>query len=445
MEDKPLFETATEMDLVIKLSNIFDDAILIKTGKTSIEHILKEGNEKGREVVAANIIPPSLLRQIADRGLTRGLALGKWGLYGIGALSAYYILRRAINALKDRGKAKKESNLPEILKGLDRKGTYKFREQNQPSKYKQVSPGFYDPVATQENWYQQAEGQKFWDARQKHGVPAGFGIDPGFYLHKPVEPSAFQNLTEQIRTSESDDERVVTAQGFKDETIDPIKGQEGLNPNIAGWVNLNNWEQFLSQGALDTGKPWGAQWAAAPTPESAFFDPSGAMGRTKAMEWKPVGYGQEFYKGTPDEADLAQFRKERLEAFTGPETYRQAVKAIYLTRLLDLREQEGLMTPDQAAQAREMISVVVQGHYPEKTDEVLNLIEQGLGEGIHEWAGTEGVDRLDQEQADWESIVNPLEESEKYQGRLEKAQELMRDYEEGPRHRRLTDSSLVLV
>ena len=381
MEKQPIFKSATELNLAIKMAKIADDAVSFKTGTSSSDLILNEilDGRKKKTITAGRIDDIIQMAQgLIHQGKSGSFVFLK--IIGIAAMlyGSLAAGKRIANLVRNQLGLDpyNKGNLPDPYENIEE--PYKWKEELKPNKTREVYPGYYEPTSHEDQWRQDVEKRKFWDAGQKSGVPAQFGTSPGFYVDKYAPNNQFSNALDKLKeenykqASEQEDGEIKTAQSagsFTTKNTEPMS--DNYTSSFKNFISPSNWEQFLSQGA--------GEWAAAPSPEASFFDTSGALGRNRPMEWKPIGYGQESVQSSME--DMFDYKKSRFDALRGVDPSRRAARSIYLMRLVDVKEQQNVLDPNQAAILRNQIVQLQQEGSPETFEQVSNMIEQGIGGG----------------------------------------------------------------
>jgi len=293
-----------------------------------------------------------------------GLALLLLGGYVGGQRLMNYLRRKVGNDPLNRG------NLPDAYEGIRRhgpRGDYKFEGEDAPTQSRSVDqPDFYLEESNAEPWNQQSRVYNYWNANKQYGIPADFGIAPGFgvggsptkieespfyqqyrerlpmyrrpeYKTEDTLPPEFRALSmmdDAPATAQSKDENVRMAQApgsFQSHALEHPQ----LDHNFASYVFPKSDEQLLSQGA--------GQWAFPSNPESSFYDPTHTMGRDRPMEWKPPGYGQDVAYINPLEGRL-----RRMKAYNTIQPQMLSFKKLWMQRQIEANVQAGIMTPEQA-------------------------------------------------------------------------------------------------
>lgn len=458
MQEKPIIlKNATELDLLIKVSKILDDAVLEKSGVTASDLAVYEllPDEENKTVTAA-ANPAGLTaetlefitKEVAKRlGPSAGGRLGllkrspkflnlvaKIGPYALIGI----ILKRGFNKIEEwlGLDPDKRGNLPAPYEHI--KDRYKFDEVSDPSKSREVHPGFYEPEQTGEDWYKQLEQGKYLENLSQTGVPTGFGTAPGLVIDSKNNDE-FSSILEQLKkgnlpqyiTSDTN-KREVTAQGagsFTTETIQPIEGLS--SSKFSNFISPTSWEQFLSQGA--------GQWAAAPSPDVAFYDPSGTLGRSKPIEIKPPGYGKDFAT-----IDPLAYRKEMLKQFNVLEPQREAAKSVFYFNQINLLEGRGVISPEEANKLRFAIRQLTKTQDPQLASQIEFLINNAVkGEAYRLPGQKETAQTIPGEGIDWETRRDPLE-SEFHKRMLEKATGAMEEYKGNPLYQNIVQKSPLL-
>lgn len=449
-------KSATELDLLIKVSKIVDDAVLEKTGSSASELLvleLLEDDEEKKTVTAAATNPAGLTaetlefitKEVAKRlgpntanRLTRSIGflnlvkkIGPYALIGILGHRGYHKIKELLGL-----DPYKRGNLPAPYEHIEE--PYKFDEVSDPTKSRTVSPGFYEPEQTGEDWYKQLEQGKYLENLSQTGVPAGFGTAPGLVIDSKNNDE-FSSILDQLRrgnfpqnVASNNDKRQITAQGagsFTTETIQPI---EGLSPSkFSSFISPTSWEQFLSQGA--------GQWAAAPSPDVAFYDPSGTLGRTKPIEIKPPGYGKDFAT-----IDPLAYRKEMLKQFNLLEPQREAAKSVFYFNQINLLEGRGVISPEEANKLRFAIKQLTESKDPNLASQIEFLINNAVKGEAYRLPGQTGVAQtIPGEGIDWETRKDPLE-NEFHKRMLERATGAMEEYKGTPLYQDIAQRSPLL-
>lgn len=434
MQEEPLFKNLSELNLALRVAHIVEDAVNETIGIPASTLVLAE-IEKGRSKKVYSGVDLSKIYQVLGRSKSMG------ALKGVGLAALLYALyaggKRAGHKIREwLGRdPEKRGNLPDPYEHLDE--PYKYKENNKPDRSRQVSPGYYEPTQSTEKWYQDMEQNKKESRGRKTGIPADFGAAKGFSVgSRPLnQPNQFEETLKMRRKEskkQSDFQRTAQAAGsFSAESIDPIIGGDNLNSDIAGWVNPVRWEQFLSQGA--------GQYAAAPSPDSAFFDPSGKLSGNKPMEFRPTAYGKDFATYDPIE-----IKKRRLEQFNTLEPERQAAKSIWRMRQINLLEQHGMIDAETAAKNRELIALAQQTLNPLLGDTVDQLIQENMGGEMFRIPNQEYTQTpLPSQSIDWNKRTNPID-NPLYKGIMDKALNAMNEYEESPLYQDINQMSRTL-
>lgn len=435
------FKTTTDLNLAIKIASISIDAI--KTYYEIDEKEIKSSNFKGRVITSNNTVWNLLSGFLGDKtsnflkgSLSIGKALALLSILYSGGKRMATFVTDLIN--KDPQKIQSLPDPYEYIKrgeDVEYPGN-KFKNKHKPDKSRVVGKDFYSDLNRDENWYSDLENKKVKENLNQSGVPAQFGISPGFSVdNRRIKDEAFYDSMRKYNCSERLLKSFAQSAGsFKSETIDKIQGPQ-LSPNSANWINVNSWEQFLSQ------DPEG-KWAATPSPDSSFYDPSRTLGRNEAMRWDPAGYGQDFY--SEKIGDRLNVAKERLEQFNEPEAERQSAKIIFLNRQVNLREKTGNITPNQAAQLRHMLVLLQKQNNPEVASKIENLVRSAISGGFYTMPGQIDYSGIPEEQIDWETIENPMDSNEEYQKVLDRSLGLVDKYKENDRYQNILEDSEYL-
>lgn len=430
------FKTATELNLAIKIASISIDAV--NTYYEKQEKNIKTSKFNGRVVTAANVW--SLLSKLIGNHSTNFIQK-TWGLGK--ALTILAIIyaggRRMASIIKDllNKDPYKIESLPDPYEYIKREGVEypgnKFKYKHKPDRSRMVDQDFYSDLNRDEPWYDEVQQQKIQQNLGKSGFPIDLGISPGFSAgDSRITDESFYNSMKKYNFSKNLMKVVAQSGGsFVSETINKIEGPQ-LAPNSANWINVDNWEQFLAQ------DPEG-KWAAAPSMNASFYDPSRTLGRDKAMRWDPLGYGKDFYQEKI--GDRLNVSQQRLEAFNEPEAQRQAAKIIFLNRQINLREKAGRITPNEAAKLREMLIMLQQQNNPEIAKEIEHLIRSAISGGFYTMP--EQIDDIGMPsyQIDWETIQDPMDINPEYQRMIDKSLQLMDKYRKKERYQNILGDS----
>ena len=429
------FKSVSELNLAIKMAAIAMDAVQAN------EKEVKTSKFKGRVVTSSSVW--STLRGligneaagIVQKTLGYGGALAIIGIIYAGGRRIGSLIKDIIN--KD---PKQLEFLPDPYEYIKREGVeypgYKFKWKHKPDKSRQVAQDFYSELNRYKPWYEKAQEQKTQQILDQSGIPANYGIAPGFGVgDSRIKDTSFYDSMKKYNCSERLMKVFAQSRGiFKSETIDKLQGPK-LAPNSQNWIDVNNWEQFLAQ------DPQG-QWAAMPSADASFYDPSRTLGRDKPMRWDPAGYGKDFYQEKI--GDRLEVAKERLEAFNEPEAQRQAAKIIFLNRQINLREEKGNITPNQAAQLRKMLVLLQEQNNPEVAEEIENLVRSAIAGGFYTMPGQSDYTGMPEEQINWDNRVDPIESNPEYRKVLDRSMGLFDQYRENERYQNILGDSEVL-
>lgn len=434
------FKTATELNLAIKLASISIDAAQSYYEKQELKNI-KTSKFNGRVVTASNIwsilgglIGPQASGFIKNTfGITKALTL---------LAIIYSGGRRMATVVKDwiHNDPNKIESLPDPYEYIKREGVEypgnKFKYKHKPDRSRVVGEDFYSDLNRDEPWYDEMQKQKTQEPLERSGIPANFGISPGFGAgDSRIKDESFYNSMKKYNFSEKLMKVFAQSGGsFKSETINKMEGPQ-LAPNSANWIDVDNWEQFLAQDP-------GGKWAATPSMNASFYDPSRTLGRNEAIRWDPAGYGKDFYQEKiGDRLNVAQ---ERLEAFNEPEAQRQAAKIIFLNRQINLREKAGNITPNQAAQLRQMLVLLQEQNNPEVSEKIENLVRSAISGGFYTMPGQIDDIGIPENQIDWETIEDPMERNPEYQKVIDRSLGLMDRYRDKERYQNILGDSEYL-
>jgi len=447
MDEQLMFKTASEYNLAIKMFQIIDDAVKEKTGSTVSDALLSEAiyGRKKKVVFAQNFahnigqtisgikkVVKFLLKSGKPVVIIPAMVAAIYGAYAGTSRIVNYV--RELLGLDPNGKG----NTPDPYENIEE--PYKF-EDNKANRSREVRPGWYEPESSGQQWFQDTEKNKFWNAGEALGIPSQFGIEPGFMVSGPSKPSKFNDTIQELKTNNqlamasNKEKLIVTAQGvgnFTSESIAPIQNMK-LNPDVAGWIQPQGFEQFMSQ-SVGPWRPEGVgEWAASPSQQSAFYDPSGKLGRDKPVEWKPIGYGDNFL--TPEEsfAGKIPYMKEKYEAHRSLAPKQIAEGAVWQFRNIDLRQKEGKLTPEHAALMREMVTKSIQMNDPILAAQVEQAIQNADMSGAVSIPNTTSVDRMSPNLVSNEYMMqDPFQRHPEYQKNMENYMNAIGEYQESP-------------
>jgi hypothetical protein len=390
--------------LADKIFRIADDALFHAAG----EHIEDAMQACWMEKMASENVRMkktafnwSSVMGAADR---YGKGLGTAGAISLGLLGSYIGGQRLINYLQRKlgGDPLNRGNLPDAYEGIRRYGPrsdYKFEGEDAPTQSRSVDqPDFYLEESNAEPWNQQSRFYNYWNANQQYGIPADFGIAPGFGVggspenieespfyqqyrerlpryRRPIDPvedslppefKALSMMDDAPATAKNENENVRVAQAggsFRSDTLDT----PNIEHNLKNFIFPNSSEQLLSQGA--------GQWAFPSNPESSFYDPTHTMGRDRPMEWKPPGYGQDVAYMNPVEGRL-----RRMQAFNAAEPQRLSFKQLWMQRQIEAAVKEGILTPEDAYKYLAILNMNVNQN-PNISPELAGQVEGLTGRG----------------------------------------------------------------
>lgn len=442
--ENSMFNTATEFNLAMKIANIVDDAVKTKTGISASDLILSDmfyGRRK--KIITAGIIntvKAEVQRLLASKAVNAASIPAKIAAMVAAIYGSYALGERMGDKVRQWLHIDTHGeNMPDPYENIsDRR---KFDE-NRADRSREVSPGWYEPEAKDSY----LDRIKMFNAGESSGIPANFGIAPGFSVETSPKKNNLAESIKQLQESNylsasiNNNKREITAQSgnFTSESIDPIQGVN-LNSDVANWVQPTGFEQFLAESA-GPWRPGGvSSWAASPTPSSAFYDPSGSLGSNKPMEFRPPGAGQDFAV-----VDPIAYNKGILEAFNQIEPQREAAKSIWRMRQINLLEQNGVISPQEAAKNKQMIIMALQTN-PELGAQVDQIIQNNISGQAFAIPGESNLSSsIPEEQINWEYTgENPLN-NPMHRALMDKAMTAVDEYQKSPLYQNAVGQSEIL-